>query len=325
MRRIALSLAGLACVLSQAVADDFVADAFPLRNHNPFLQIFGLPAFRTAELVAPGSIDFDLTFDMANDEDEADRLGEVLVIDSESRIINLSLRRRFGERFEVGIEVPYIDHSGGSLDNVIYEFHDAVGLSNSTREGPDDEFELFFARDGVTLFEMNTPTSGIGDVQVNAAVDFGKFTLRGGVKIPTGDPDKLTGSGAADISIGAYGDSSTTLFDRELGYSGFVGILVLGEGEVLPGLQRDVVPFGGLAAQWHATERFSLLTQLSAQGAYFDANLDELGGETFQLAFGADYRFPGQGLLLRFAIAEDIAAAAAPDFALHLSIRRYSR
>jgi hypothetical protein len=325
MRRIALSLAVLACGLSHATADDFVADAFALRNHNPFLQIYGLPVFRTAELVAPGGIDFDITFDIANDEDEADRLDEVLVIDSESRVVNLSLRRRFGERFEVGIDLPYVEHSGGSLDNLIYEFHDAVGLPNSTREGPDDEFKLFFARNGVTLFDMTTPTSGIGDVQVSAAMDLGKVTLRGGVKLPTGDPDKLTGSGAADVSLGVYGGRATTVFDRELAYSGFFGILALGEGEVMPGLQRDVVPYGGLTARWHATARFSLVTQLYAQGAYYDANLDELGGNTFQLAFGADYRFPAQRLLLRFAIAEDIAAAAAPDFALHLSIRRYSR
>jgi hypothetical protein len=325
MRRIALLLAGLACVLPQATADDSVKDVFPLRNHNPFLQIYGLPTFRAAELVAPGEIDFDIRFDVANDEDEADRLDEVLVIDSESRVVNLSLRRRFGERFEVGIDVPYVEHSGGSLDNLIYEFHDAVGLPNSTREGPDDEFELFFARNGVTLFDMNTPTSGLGDVQVNAAMALGTITLRGGIKLPTGDPDKLTGSGAADVSLGVYRDGATTLFDRELAFSGFLGVLVLGEGEVLPSLQHDVVPYGGLAAQWHATTRFSLVTQLYAQGAYFDANLDELGGNTFQLAFGADYRFPKQGLMLRLAIAEDIAAAAAPDFALHLSIRRYSR
>lgn len=325
MRRIVLFAVLLLCGLSQAVASERPVDAFPLRNHNPFLQIFGLPAFRTSELVAPGGIDFDVTVDIANDMDVADRSGEALVIDSESRIVNLSLRRRIGERFEIGLDVPYVDHSEGFLDNVIYEFHDLVGLSNSTREGPDDQFLISFGRDGTTLFAMDAPTSGIGDVQLSAAMAVGRMTLRAGVKLPTGDANRLTGSGATDVWLGAYGGGSTGLFDRELAWSGFVGVLALGQGEVLGDLQNDVVPYGGIALRWRATERFSLATQLSAQGPYFDIGLHELGGGTSQLAFGADYDFPDQGFLLRFAIAEDIAVDAAPDFALHLSIRRYTR
>ena len=39
--------------LSSAAAEQ-VLDVYPLRSHNPFLQIFGLPAFQTPELAAPG-------------------------------------------------------------------------------------------------------------------------------------------------------------------------------------------------------------------------------------------------------------------------------
>jgi len=324
MRRAVLFVVSLCGCFSQALAEEYVDDAFPLRNHNPLLQIYGLPAFQTAELVSTGNFDFTFSFDVANDEDEADRGGENLVIDSESRVLNFSLRRGFGERFEVGIDVPYVSHSGGSLDSLIFDFHDFVGLSNSTREGPSNQFRLLFEREGVTLFDMDTPMSGVGDVQLCAAVRMDKMTLRGGIKLPTGDPDKLTGSGATDASLGVYRTGATTLFNRSLGYTGFIGALVLGDGEVLPGLQRDVVPYGGVALRWAATERFSLATQWYVQGPYFDIDLDELGGNTVQLSFGADYRFPKHGLLLRMAIVEDIAAAAAPDFALHLSIRRYS-
>ncbi len=88
-------------------------------------------------------------------------------------------------------------------------------------------------------------------------------------------------------------------------------------------LQRSAVPYGGAALRWQATKRLALATQLHVQGPYFNANLDELGGTTFQLAFGADVRL--QRTLLRFAIVEDIAAGAAPDFALHLSFVSFGR
>lgn len=320
MRRILVTVALLAgCPLTFAEAPAF--DAFPLRNHNAFLQVFGLPAFQTHELVAPEHTDFALSYDVANDADDADRLGERLIIDAESQVLSFSVRRRFGERFELGIEVPWVRHSGGNLDSLIFNFHDAVGLSNSSRDGPDDEYRLLFEREGELLFDTSEPTSGIGDVQLSGAMALGKATLRAGIKLPTGDPDKLTGSGAADFSLGIYGGSRTAIFDRDLAYSGFLGVLVLGDGDVMPTLQRSAVPFGGAALRWQATNKVALATQLYVQGPYFDAALDELGGNTFQLSFGIDWRL--RRSLLRFAIVEDIAAAAAPDFALHLSFRSF--
>ena len=308
-----------------AAAQENPTDAFPLRAHNPFLQVYGMPAFQTQAMVAPGGFDISLSYDVANDADDADRDLEVLVIDAETAVVNLSLRRRLGERFEFGLDVPWVRHSGGYLDRVIFDFHDLVGLSNSAREGPDDQFQLYFERNGLTLLDISTPVSGIGDIQLSAATRIGRATLRAGVKAPTGSADKLTGSGAVDLSLGIYGGGTKTLFDRELDYSGFAGVLKLGNGDVLPDLQRSVVPYGGGILRWHATGRLSLATQIYIQGPYFDANLDELGGTTFQLAFGGDYRLPQSGWLFRFAIAEDVAAGAAPDFALHLSVRRFVR
>jgi hypothetical protein len=323
MRPLSLVILVIACMPRSALGGDALLDAFPLRNHNPFLQVYGLPAFATHELVSPGGIDFNVSFDIANDMDEADRNGEVLTIDAELRTLNLSLRRRVSERLEIGLDVPYLGYSGGFLDRVIYDFHDFLGLSNSSRDGPNDQFRLFMEKNGETLFELVEPSSGIGDLQVSAALQLGKATLRASIKAPTGDPEKLTGSGAADLAVGLYGGGATTLFGRHLSYSGFVGALALGDGDVLPTLQRNTVPYAGVALRWQATGRFSLATQVYGQGPYLDAELKELGGNTLQLAFGGDYLFPVQRLLLRFAIAEDMRGAAAPDFAAHVSVRRY--
>lgn len=323
MRPVSPLLVALLCAPRLASGDDGPTDMFPLRNHNPFLQVYGLPAFATHELAAPGGVDVDFAFDIANDMDEADRRGEVLIIDTELRTLNLALRRRLGERVEIGLDIPYLEYSGGFLDRVIYDFHDFVGLSNSTRDGPRDQFRLYFEKDGVTLYDAAEPSSGFGDLRISAAFRVGNATLRASVKAPTGDPEKLTGSGATDFAVGLHTGASTTLLARPLSYTGFVGALALGDGDVLPTLQKRGVAYGGVALRWQATPRLALATQVYAQGPYLDAALDELGGNTFQLALGCDYRFPSQRLLLRLAIAEDVAAAAAPDFAAHLSLRKY--
>ena len=144
------------------------------------------------------------------------------------------------------------------------------------------------------------------------------------MKFPTGDSDKLLGSGATDFATGVYFADTTRLRERALGIGGFAGVLVLGDGDVLSDLQRDAVVFGGVSLAWQFSERAALVSHLYGQGPYFDSDLEELGGESLQLAVGADYRTIG-GTLLRFAIVEDIAANATPDFAVHFSVQAGGR
>jgi hypothetical protein len=110
------------------------------------------------------------------------------------------------------------------------------------------------------------------------------------------------------------------LFGRDFAYSGFAGIMALGDGDVFEAQQRSVVPYGGAAATWHATEQFGITGQLQAQGAYIDSELDELGGSSIQLTVGGVYKLLRHGVTLKFALVEDVISDATPDFAVHLAI-----
>jgi hypothetical protein len=319
MRRVLVSAFFLLCCPLTAIADDQSVDSFPLRHHNPFLQIYGLPAFQTAAVASPGGFVVGMSFDIMNDADDTESDTEQLIIDGETTTVALSVRRRILDRLELGIDVPYVRHSGGFLDGFIKDWHDLFGLSNARREGPEDQLRHSYVSNGTTLAGLDSSVSGIGDIQLSAAVPFSRVTVRASVKLPTGDPDKLTGSGAADFSLGVYGSRVYTFRGRDLSLSGFVGGLALGDGDVLPELQRSFVPYGGLALRWQATERFGLATQLSMQGSYIDTDFDDIGGNTLQLGFGADYR--AGDFLWRFAFAEDLNAQATADFAMQLSVR----
>ena len=319
MRRMILSAICFLCCSLPAIADEQSVDSFPLRHHNPFLQVYGLPVFQTAAVVSRGNFVVGMSMDVANDADDSESATEQLNIDGESYTVAFSLRRRVLDRLELGIDVPYVRHTGGSLDSVIKDWHDLFGLSNSRRDGPEDQLRYSLVSDDTTLVSIDSSASGVGDVQLSAAIPFDKFTVRAAVKLATGDPDKLTGSGAADFSLGVYGSRVYTFRDRDLSLSGFAGALALGDGEVLPELQRSFVPYGGLALRWQASRNFGLATQLSMQGSYFDTDFDDIGGNTFQLGFGADYR--AGNFLWRFAFAEDVAAGATADFAMQLSLR----
>ena len=332
-RRYVPPVAAILFLPAQGVAEDDVMDVLAFRNHHPFLQIYGLPVFQSATLASPGKIKYDVNLEVTNHADDGVNTNETFVIDGETYTLNLSLRHRLWQRLEVGLDLPLIAHQGGFLDNIIKEWHDVLGVSNSNRSGPKDQLRFLYASGGVTQYELTSSTFGIGDVQLTAAIplreagadDDGAVAIRTSVKLPTGDADKLHGSGAADFSAGLYASNKTTLFNRDLGLTGFIGMLALGDGDVLPDLQKSSVPFGGVAAKWQAMERLGIIVQVYAQGDYYDTDIEELGGNTFQLGIGLDYHLPGQGLSLALSIAEDPLSDTTPDFAIQFSVRSSAR
>lgn len=306
-----------------------------LRNQNPLLQIFGLPPFQSANLAAADALDYNVSFDIVNHAESGSNPIETISMDGESYFLTVSLRRRVSDRIELGIDVPFVAHAGGFLDNAIENWHDVLGLSNSKRRGADDQLRFFYTSSGQTLYELNSTTRSIGDIQLTAAVPLRRsnsdqplnVSLRSSVKLPTGSPDELSGSGAVDVSLGLYASNRYTLWRRDLDVSGFAGVLLLGNGEILADLQRSSVPYGGIAASLWLADRFGVSTQLQVEGPYYDSDLEELGGVSAQLAVGIDYRLAGGRTLLHFSITEDIASGTTttPDFGIHLSVRSAGR
>ena len=308
-------------------ADDVSAGIFALRNQNPFLQIYGLPAFQSADLTLPAHPAWNLGLDIANHADFGENAIENFVVDGETYFLTLSMRRRATEWLELGFDIPLVSHADGFMDDMIEGWHDLFGMSNTKRQGPSNELAFLYQRNGEDLYRLDSPAAGIGDIQLIAAIPLrrdpdggSQVTIRSSLKLPTGDADKLLGSGGTDVSVGIYAASTTSMFSRPLMLNAFAGGLVLGSGDVLPALQRDFVGFGGASATWTATERISLAAQLYGQGPYYDSDVEELGGHSLQLSAGLALRF-GADSLLRLAVVEDVSANATTDFAVHVSVR----
>lgn len=303
-------------------------EGFALRNQHPFLHIYGLPPLQDASLSEFGQSDFGLTFTVVNNAEIKDTDTESIRLDGETYFADIRLRRRVHERLELGLDIPFVRHSNGFLDDAIFDWHDLWGISNSKRDGSSNELNYRYSNNGSVEQQLRSSSSGIGDIQLSAAmpiiagggVGSRYVSMRFSVKLPTGDSADLHGSGAMDAALGLYAQDSRMLWGRELAYLGFAGVLVLGDGDILPDQQRSAVAYGGVAATWHATERFGITGQLQAQGAYIDSELDELGGSSIQLAVGGVYSVPRHGLSFRFALVEDVISDATPDFAVHLAI-----
>jgi hypothetical protein len=324
-----LFVSGLGCLASllpaTAVADE---PWLPLRNHNPFLQIFGLPAFESAVTVGRGETAIRVDFDIANHAEEDSTPAESVTIDGESYYLNLAFRYGMSDKLAFGVDIPFVGHAGGFLDAPIENWHDLWGMSNSKRDGPRNELEFRYDNPQAASYELTSGGFGLGDIRLNAEMPFYKSAERGreagvrvGLKLPTGDANELRGSGAMDYSLGIYAADAGVFGTQDVSASAVAGVLILGTGDVLPEIQQDTVAFAGIAAAWQATDSFGISTELYAQSSYYESELSEIGDQSIQFAAGGYYVFRGSGLRLSFALIEELFDDATTDVALQFSIR----
>lgn len=324
--------AWLAAFLFPGVATAQTAGPEPwpaVRSHNPFLQIFGLSAFEAGSPVAAGETRYAIDLDVANHADSSSTPTELAVLDGESYYLTLRLRHGISTRLVLGVDIPFVSHSGGFLDAPIEHWHDLFGLSNSQRSGPRDQLEFRYASSELASFELDSPSRGIGDIRLNATFPlFGEqpgaarqLGMRAGLKLPTGDADELLGSGAPDYSLAIYASDAELLSRLRIDLSASAGVLILGSGDVLSEIQRDTLAFGGLGAVWHASGSIDIATVLYAQGASYESELDEIGGNSIQLSVGGLFQLPWKGASLSVSVIEDLFDDATTDVAFQVSLR----
>ena len=82
-----------------------------LANQNPFVLIYGLPKSEAGFITPKGKLDAMFGYFVSNNAfSETASNGESMIWDGETASYNLRLRYGVGERLEVGLDMPYIQH-----------------------------------------------------------------------------------------------------------------------------------------------------------------------------------------------------------------------
>lgn len=257
-------------------------------------------------------------------QDSAD---EVLVVDAETRELRLTLQAPLTDRLSFQLQLPYRTTGGGMLDGFIDSFHETFGMSEGERAVlPKDAFRLGYMRDGRVRLNTSESTSGIGEVQASLgyqllASEASSLATWLNVKLPTGDADDFTGSGATDVTLLLAGERRVS---ERTSVFGQAAVTWLGEGDFAANAQKSTA-WSGLAGLSVRTWRsLSLKAQFDFHSAVFDSDLDYLS-DAVVLTVGGDYKF-ASGWRLDVGISEDIAVEHSPDvvfvFALSAPLRR---
>jgi hypothetical protein len=295
-------------------------------NKHPFIAIAGLPMAETAEVLHAGQTQWMVSLDISNWQFAESTDSESLTIDGETLTARLVWRRGLGKRFDLGLDVPLVNHAGGSFDSVIESWHDAWGFPQNGRDEELSNQLLYRYEDssGETV-SIDSHTAGLGDIRAKLgfsllADDPQWLSLRATVKAPTGSADKLTGSGGWDASLGLHWRDGAGLQRAGLVYEVAAGGVLGSRGDVLAPRRRQFAAWANAMLAWHTASWLTLKTQLDTHSAFYRSELQALDSASVQLSLGASFSLT-RTMALDVAVVEDLAEDTAPDVVFHLAWR----
>ncbi len=295
-------------------------------NQNPFVQIFGLPKAESGAITPKGKLNAGFLYFVSNHAISTDASnGESIVWDGVTSQYNFIFRYGASDKLELGIDIPFIMHSGGYLDGLIRRTHDLFGMPNDLQEQFDkDQIHYLIQQNGNTLFEMTEKHGGLGDLRLTAAIPLlpvapdsqRHLALRPQVKLPTGDSQYLLGSGGTDVSFSlAYSDYQTLKRINTV-FSSHLGMTYMGNAKVLRDLQRHFAAHGGISLAWLALDSIELKLQLDMHSSFYDSDLQQLGS-SIQLLSGGTIYLSG-ALLLDLGMSQQLTTDSTPDVGFYL-------
>ena len=317
-------LAPLAAAASAAMP---LAAMEPLyvKNLSPVTGLFGLPAQRSALTQGRGGLGAALHSSVANNWVVDSSTKEYIKFDGETLRFAAELRYGLARNWDLQLEVPWLEQSGGHLDSVIDDWHDLWGMSDGGRSNaPRNQLEYQYASAAGRGFLLDDDSSGLGDISLS--LNYALFreedaavAVALGYKFGTGDEDDFLGSGGDDI-FALVRFSGAHLSDLPLQWHGQLGYLYAGDSDLLSGMQEQHLWFAGLSLDWLVAEHWSLLAQLDGNAAPTDSNLTPLGDDTLIFTGGVRWRISPRWWV-DVSIMEDILVDTASDVTFQASVR----
>lgn len=309
-------------ILLFLLASPVFAGMFQIRDQNPLVLPYGLPMKAYAELPDNGQWRGFISYSRSRTTlQQGDPLGdEYLVVKGETARTDLMLFRGLERNWALGLHVPLISHEDQGLGGIL-------GGSSSDFEGADgnpvgSDLAFLYRRDGEDLLSFSDGVSGIGDISCLLGYQWqrdgaDRLALYLQFKFPTGDSDKLLGSGSIDYAN--WFTASTRLTDRWL-INGDFGFSMLGNGEILPDQQRNFILFGGLGAEWVWRPKVRFKLQMDHHGSMFRKTNIQFFDKVLMLSGGMSLRLH-KNYYADFAIVDDFFRGRSPDVTIHFALR----
>jgi len=299
------------------------AEPFLSRNQNPLLAPFGLPDPLPARLPAAGTGDLAAVMNWVSFATDQTSGTSSFTQDGEVQEARLYGDYGIGRNFAVRAELAWRHLSGGVLDSFVDDWHKFWGLPKGDRASmPRNRLLIEYQVNEAVLLNVDRASSGIADIPLALgyqieATDRLALAAWLTVKVPVGNAQDLTGSGATDVALSLAGQGP--IADRWQWF-GQIDAVRLGHGEILPQLQEDWVWSALAGVSWNAWRGLDLTVQFAGNSRAFNAPTN-LAGDAVAVTFGGSYRTVA-GWRFDLGIEEDIQVNHSPDIAFNFGVRR---
>jgi hypothetical protein len=244
-------------------------------------------------------------------------------LDMEITELNLRFRKNINNFIELGVEMPVLSFNSGFMDSFLASYHDTFGFPDYSRSNrPDNDFLYEVKRNGTVVVKGESGRIAVGDIRFTLKKPLIQgdpaISIKGGIELPTGEPETGYGNGTIDTGI-------SLLMDKEFGE---VGKTYLNFGAVFPGDLKgyervDLKSFiwGGAAIEAALWKTVSLLGQVFIQGSPFpETGISSVDRTAVLLSLGGRYHSGNSSFEL--SLTEDPNTSGAPDFTLNFSFKR---
>lgn len=314
------ALCAAAVLLLPAAASGQAAEPFSTRNLNPPIAILALPDWRPV----PDEPSFSASLELANHYRLSRRGTDGLLLDGETARLTVRYEQPFGSGWSIAAEVPIVDQGGGVLDDAIDGWHSVFGLPDGGRNGrPEDVLEYRMVGAAGAPFALTGGDRGIGDVVLSVGRRLGpdnSFTVRGAVKLATGQESVLAGSGSGDWMLTVLHTRPFELPRRSAGFFWGGGVVGTGDARHVPFVTEDAVLTALVGGGISVRRRLGFKGQIELHTPFYDSPLEEIGQTAVQISLGGWLSLDGGGRL-DFAVGEDLHVSTAPDVMLHVALR----
>lgn len=303
---------------------------FQSSNQSPLIRVFGLPAIGSASVVPVGKFEGTLTGDVTNSFATDSSGTEAVMLDGETYRFNVAVRYGIAPGLQIGIDIPYLAEGGGVLDGFIEDFHDTFGLPQGDRKSyPRNRLLYQYSNNGATKVLVNDRSNGIGDIRLSGAWQLLRgdtesplaVALHASIKLPTGNSNRLFGSGSTDFALWLTVSDDCQLPLGHLTVYAAAGGMALTDGDVLKDQQRNLAAFGSLGFGWSPLNWLALKVQADAHTSFYTgSSLRQVNSGSVQLVSGGTIGF-GEKTFLDLGVSEDVLVATAPDVVFHLALR----
>jgi hypothetical protein len=296
---------------------------FLAHDQNPFVLIFGLPPLPGAKTLGRGETQFNVSANITNTLNIEKFTSESLFVDTEIYALDLVWQYGLNDVWNLRITLPFLSYQAGKLDGVIEDFHDVFSFPDGDRPNqPDNRLLIRYVRNNHTHVEINGSQTGVGDLALSLGWQYIKTPVRAvslwtSLKFPTGDEEKLTGSGGTDLAIWLSGQQ---LITNPWEIFGAVGLVWTQRGKVLALQRQQIVVFGNMGIDWRALSWLSLKIQTDAHSSFYDDTSIKFLGGAVQLTAGGSLHFNPK-TVVDVAVTEDVLADSAPDVSFLITLR----